>query len=105
MEDYRNLPQEDIVDIVFNIRETIEDYPSYMKNYYDELVFMGHASTIDAKLNQAAIFGLRICLEYYTQEEDYLKAAKLNALLRSIISPKKSIVEASIIEDIQVCSN
>ena len=100
-----NLPQEDIVDIVFNIRETIEDYPSYMKNYYDELVFKGHASTIDAKLNQAAIFGLRICLEYYTQEEDYLKAAKLNALLRSIISPKKSIVEASIIEDIQVCSN
>ncbi len=105
MEDYTNLPQEEIIDIVFNIRETIENYPSYMKNYYDELMFMGCASTMTEKLNQAAIFGLRICLEYYTQEEDYLKAAKLNTLLRNLLTPKKSLVELSIIEDIEICFN
>jgi hypothetical protein len=97
--------EEEINEIVSNIRETIEDYPSYMNNYYEELQFMGHACTIDEKVSQAAVFGLRICLRYYLEEEDFEKVVHLKMLLECIDQPVVCSIDAYIIESIEISLN
>lgn len=105
MENFTKYTDEEIAEIVENMRESEDNLEAYMQNYYEELMFIGNASVTNDTLLNATIFGTRVCLCYYMQEEDYRKVVALKRLLDHCSNPKKSIVDISIIEAIEICTN
>lgn len=105
MENFTKYTDEEIAEIVENMRESEENLEDYMANYYEELMFIGNASITNNTLLNATMFGLRVCLCYYLQEEDYRRVSAIKRQLDFCFNPKKSIVDVSIIEAIEICAN
>ena len=105
MESHNNYSDEEIISIVQSMRDTEDDMPAYMNNYYEELFFIGRASLLNEVLLSSTLFGIRVCIEYYLDEQDYSRVARLQEMKKFILSTRKVEIDSFIIESIECCMN
>ena len=105
MEFHNNYSDEEIISIVQSMRDTEDDMPSYMDNYYNQLLFIGCASHHNKTLLSATLFGIRVCIEYYLDEEYYTRVAKLEELKKFILSVREVDIDQYILESFECCEN
>ena len=105
MEFHNNYSDEEIISIVQSMRDTEDDMPAFMDNYYEELLFVGCASHHNKTLLSATLFGIRVCIEYYLDEEDYSKVARLQEMKKCILSHRKVEIDEYIIESFECYMN
>ena len=105
MDTHNNYSDEEIISIVQSMRDTEDDMPAYMNNYYEELFFIGRASLLNEVLLSSTLFGIRVCIEYYLDEQDYSWVARLQEMKKFILSTRKVEIDSFIIESIECCMN
>ena len=105
MESHNNYSDEEIISIVQSMRDTEDDMPAYMDHYYEELLFIGCASHHNKTLLSATLFGIRVCIEYYLDEQDYSRVARLQEMKKFILNHQRVEIDEYIIESIECCMN
>lgn len=105
MESYHNLSDEEIISIVQTMRETENDLPAYIDNYFQEIIFIGRAAILNEKLLSATLFGLRVCIEYYLDEQNFSRVAQLHEMKKFILSKPRVEIDKYIIESFECCHN
>ncbi len=105
MESFSSYSDEEIISIVQSMRETEDDMPAFMDNYYEQLLFIGCASHHNKTLLSATLFGIRVCVEYYLEEESYTRVAKLEQLKKFILSDREVDIDQYILESFECCEN
>jgi hypothetical protein len=105
MEDYRNISDEELDSIIELVEEENEDPETYMNLYYNEILFIGGSLSITDNLLNAGIFGIKLCIRYYSLKGNLRRVSKLNIILRSILHPKKYSINSKIVEDIVISLN
>jgi hypothetical protein len=100
------IPDEQIPELLNSLRETEENVDRFMKTSYVEICFLGTSpKNIGGELLEAVSLNIRICIEYYIQNEDYIKVAKLKTLYRELTKPSKVKIDLDILQNISVSHN
>ncbi|MCF8340527.1 MAG: hypothetical protein K9I82_06095 [Chitinophagaceae bacterium] len=82
-----------------------EDIVEYMQEYYDDIMFLGTSIKEDKKTLDTIKYSIRLCSMYYCSVEEYRKVHELVKLSELLNSDKKSVVDFSIIDEVNIFEN
>jgi len=102
------LKDEEIPFLLEHLEAELEDIDGFMNSSYREIRFLGTSPrTIGGNLLDCTLFNLRLCLQYYTRKEEYLRVDYLDRLLRLLreSNGKRIEIDHDLLRDISICEN
>lgn len=100
-----SIDDEELNIILNNMEENLDSLDDLMNDSFKHLIFIGASFSDNPDIKDMISINLRLCRLYFTRMEDYEKLSKLKDLSVSLLAIKTTIVEETIINEVEINLN